>query len=208
MKSPIALSDVLNYSKSLNIEKPGVWEMLTANSRSATENTFVVIMLIVVVLFAACVFSLAWRDKGIIEITFYVGAMVGAVMLGSHHGMADSQSVSPEYLAMEKKWQRELAYPYVEQLPVKSETQITSIEYDYDLEVSTEAPSKNKIPVRIATENGKELSLWVEVVKLDEAVPSILTFNELEKDLVFHELSEVFLKKGYYDGKLYTNQEI
>lgn len=109
---------------------------------------------------------------------------------------------------MESKWMRELALPYVEQLPLESVVDIAKVEYDYDLETTTTAPPRHQVPIKVTTTQGETYSLWAKVVELKEDVPSILTFTRLHQDIVFHEYAEVAFPKGYHNGTIYTSADI
>lgn len=136
--------------------------------------------------------SEVFMEKGYVDVILYTN---------------EEKEREQKHVAQEQKWIRDVAIPHMEQLPLKSEMAIDTIEYDKDLEKTSEKPSPEMVPVKVTAKDGEAYSLWAEVIKLDDNLPSLLTFTHLENDLRFNEYAAVYLEKGYYNGTLYTNQK-
>lgn len=220
MKKQMNIEEVLTFSESLELKKVDFLEVFNPFIIASNLGVSIFIVLIFGMFFFMgflLVFAILAKEfqKGSFLENFIFGGVLLAIVVGVGISVTNGNEVAlltsesqQEYQSMESKWVRELATPYLEQLPLESVTGIAKVEYDYELETVTTAPPRHQVPIKVTTTKGDTYRLWAKVVELEEAVPSILTFTTLSQDLVFHEYADVAFKKGYYNGTIYTSVDL
>lgn len=213
MNSAVSLSELLNYSNTLNLETKG-WH-------GALFDGYVGIGLVGIGIL--CILLSVYSVKtGVedVEATIGSGVMGVFIIIFGSFGMywlsgdiltGESKDL---YALEERKWEREMVTPFLNESPVTTIGDIQDISYNYEMEIEedrkwgTDKRTNDAIPVTVVTDAGKTYDVWANVEPLAENMSeSTLEMKTLEKDLVFHERSNVFKEKGDFDVTLYTDKE-
>lgn len=214
MKTAYTLNDILTYSAQFDWETYGIFLF---DSWLSTLLTLVIVALGGFWVIIGTM-SIADARDGFPGIALIFGLAIwgglGAIQYLSYDELTDESGIA--YIKEEAKWERELATPYIEALPVVTHENVDYVEYNYDLQVEdenmaseTEKAGKELMPLKVFLKDGQVLQLWAKVLPLEKDMKRArLEYKLLEKDLIFHERSEVFQEKGEFDIVLYTDEKI
>lgn len=215
METASTLSDVLTYSAQFDWETYGIFLF---DGWLSTLLTLCIVAFGGFWVFIGAMSLKNARDgfPGIILVFgLAIWGGLGAIQYASYDELTTDES-RIAYEKEEAKWERELATPYMEALPVVAHENVDYVEYNYDLQVEdekkaseTKIAGKELMPLKVFLKDGQVLQLWAKVLPLEKDMKRArLEYKLLEKDLIFHERSEVFQEKGYFDTVLYTDEKI
>lgn len=208
MDKTITLTELLTYSEQLPLE---TYQWFSHPYLSPLATALLFVGLISLFYFI--------RKANSSEAPIYIGFLImGLTFSLTSYVAADSKLTTDSavlYEQEERRWEREMVPAFIQQLTREVKTDIREISYSEEL-VEAEKYEENPIrrdpdvfPVKVVLDDGNEYELWAKVTSLQEGMTdSQLEFKYLEKDLVFHERSEVLKEKGYFDVTLYTDKDI
>lgn len=208
MNNIITLTELLTYSEQLNLE---TYQWYSHPYLSPLGAVFLFFGLI-------CSFFYS-RKANTSDAPIYMGFIALGFCLSLVTFIGADTKLTAESAALyeqeEQTWERELVPAFVQQLTKEVKTDIRDISFSEEL-VEAEEYEENPIrrdpdvfPLKVVLGNGNEFELWAKVTSLQEGMTdSQLEFKYLEKDLVFHERSEVLKEKGYFDVTLYTDKDM